>query len=462
LSNVTEDDSVIERVKQRRADMTIDFDSFTTEPARGERPKRRVIAVLGASMLVAGAGGVGFGLGRAGGSDAVVVAPAAAPPDTVPVIETDGPVVTELAVIEPTVGNDVAAATISADASIESSGGGGYSTFGNQPTQLIAERVTDSGITLRAHLGQLYDQSDYLSSEFGVERDWSPPGWCFESGQVRIALGGGEATGQNVIDVGAVSWWTEPFQDRAISWLTLGTADGNPHRIVFVQASSDVTSVTVTHGDGSTDSVVPIDGVAMLVVPGAPESIQHDEGGSIWNEEVHDFDVTFDGPEPVTVADAHVNSQWNDPEFSESCQPPPPALPEPGDQPTNPAAAQQTITDTMATIYGSPDSETNGELIDDPTGIAEARQQVRDGDYEEAAANAEAIVEELVFTTPTEAWFRYRIETTTGTFDRRYGIAVEIDGVWKITRNTICQDLQLAGGDCGGRYVDNITPPGQR
>jgi hypothetical protein len=89
-----------------------------------------------------------------------------------------------------------------------------------------------------------------------------------------------------------------------------------------------------------------------------------------------------------------------------------------------------------------------------------AREQVRDSGFEEAAASAEAIVEELVFTTPTEAWFRYRIETTSGIFDKRFGIAVNVDGVWKITRNTICQDLQLAGGDCGGT-VENITPPGQ-
>jgi hypothetical protein len=442
--------------------MTIDFDSFTTEPVRAERPKRRAAAVLGAAMLVAAAGGVGFGLGRSGGSGDVIVAPAEQP--ATPVANTGAPVENPASSAD-----DITSDTIMIEersdvlvdvptAYSTASGGDGYTQFTGQPMELIAERVTDTGITLRAHLGPLWDQTAYYGEDFGGPSGWTPPGWCFESGQVRIALGVGTTTGPDVIDVGSVSWWTEPFQGRAISWLTLGSADGNPHRVVFVQTTSEVTSVTVTHGDGATDSVAPVDGVAMLVVPGAPETIQHDDGGSIWYEETPDFDITFDGPESVTITDAQQARGWDDVEYRESCEPPPPALPQPGEQPADPAAAEQMIIDTMATIYSDSDSETNGELIDDPTGVAEAREQVREGGFEEAAASAEAIVEELVFTTPTEAWFRYRIETSTGTFDRRFGIAVDVGGVWKITRNTICQDLQMAGGDCGGG-VEVISPP---
>jgi len=59
------------------------------------------------------------------------------------------------------------------------------------------------------------------------------------------------------------------------------------------------------------------------------------------------------------------------------------------------------------------------------------------------------IIEELVFTTPDEAWFRYRIETAGIDLDNRYGMAVVVDGSWRITRDTLCQDLSMAGGDCG-------------
>ena len=112
----------------------------------------------------------------------------------------------------------------------------------------------------------------------------------------------------------------------------------------------------------------------------------------------------------------------------------------------------------MASIYSESDSEINAARIDDPSGVAEAREQVRNGGFEEAAANASAIVEELVFTSPEEAWFRYRIETTSGTFGQRFGIARNIEGTWKITRDTICQDLSMAGGDCGGG-AQAVVPP---
>ncbi len=168
--------------------------------------------------------------------------------------------------------------------------------------------------------------------------------------------------------------------------------------------------------------------------------------------------VTFEQAtgEPVAVAGDRLG--YADPEFQASCSPPPPALPDPGEQPGDPAAEEQTIIDLMTAIYLD-DEGPNDDRFDDPTGITDAREEIRSGSSEEAVANAEAIVEELVFTSPTEAWFRYRIETTTGTFAGRFGIAVNIEETWKITRNTICQDLALAGGSCGG-FIDNIRPPG--
>lgn len=453
--------------------MTIEFDSITTTPGPERRP-RRAVAAVGAAMLVAAAGGIGFGLGATVGShDATLgsddvapttealAVPATDPPvdtvaDAADTADTDGLDANTRAEVE-----DEAATAESVDpivvSDVASSGGEGWTVFGNEPSELLAERVTDTGITLRAHLGQLWETGDLFGQEFGPD-GWQPPGWCFESGQVRIAMSGA-ASGTSVIDVGTVSWWSEPFNGRAVSSLVMGNADGNPHRVVFVQAPSDATRVSVTFEDGAGDSAAPVDGVALLVVPGAPPGEVHEDVGQYsWTEWRWAYDVTFerDGAEPTTI-DGTANG-WNDPEFTASCSPPPPALPEPGEQPVDPSADEQTIIDLMAAIYDESDSELNAERIDDPTGVAEAREQVREGSFEEAAANADAIVEELVFTSPTEAWFRYRIETTAGTFGDRFGIARRIDGTWKITRATICQDLSLAGGDCGGD-VRPITPP---
>ncbi len=440
--------------------MTFEFDSITDEQVRPGRSKRRALAVLGASMLVAGAGGVGFGLGRSGDDDAVApgsatesVADTAAAsdspddrtPETLPPVEPDAPA----AVVVTT--EDVADGSVG----IESSGGDGWTAFGGEPMTLLAERTTDSGVVLRAHLGQLWEQDFSVYDDVGGPDGWRPPDWCFESGQVRIALGGGEATGTSVIDVGSVSWWTTPFAGRAVSALAMGTADANPYRVVFVQAPASVTDVTVTFGDGGSDSMAPVDGVAILAVPGAGASTDSGDG---WVGPPTDFEVVFDDADGEDDVVDGSRTGYDDPEFQQSCSPPPPALPDPGEQPADPAATEAMIVDLMLTIYGDDDGD-NESRIDDTTGVAEAREQVREGSYEEAAANAEAIVEELVFTSPTEAWFRYRIETTTGTFSQRFGIAVDVDGTWKITRATICQDLSLAGGNCGGD-TGPIRPPG--
>ena len=213
-------------------------------------------------MLVAAAGGVGFGLGMTAGSDDSTIDPGEAAPATEPPIdvvadtiadiddeaepqietdiETEEPDFDELAASEPVTASDVA-----------SSGSEGWTVFGNEPSELLVERVTEAGITLRAHLGQLWNTGEYHGEDFGGPDGWQPPGWCFESGQVRIAMGGA-ATGTPVIDVGSVSWWNEPYNGRSVSPLVMGNADHNPHRVVFVHRLRDrvITNDPALPGNG--------------------------------------------------------------------------------------------------------------------------------------------------------------------------------------------------------------------
>jgi hypothetical protein len=64
-----------------------------------------------------------------------------------------------------------------------------------------------------------------------------------------------------------------------------------------------------------------------------------------------------------------------------------------------------------------------------------------------------------VFTNPTEAWFRYDLETSSSFFADRFGIAYLIDGSWRISRRVICQDLALAASPCEPDS-EPINPPG--
>jgi hypothetical protein len=229
---------------------------------------------------------------------------------------------------------------------------------------------------------------------------------------------------------------------------------------VVVQAPGDVANVRVVFADGFADETAPENGFAVLTAPGqAPTSV--DEGDyTYWLDPTPSFEVTFEGAaESITLGSDRVGT-WEDPEFRRSCTPPPPALPDAGEQPADPTAADAEIRLAMSTLYGVVGTgDIGSDLIDDPTGVAEAREQVQAGGFADDAASAAATIDELVFTAPTEAWFRYSIDTDGNDFDNRYGIAVLVDGAWKVTRSTVCQDLSLAGGDCGPGW-QQIYPPG--
>ena len=442
--------------------MTLEFDELEVadDGSNGGRGRRRIVAAVVAAMLIAAAGGVGYGSGRGvdrdtspadGGSSAddEAAGDAAAAATTSPTIEEPSATLAPTSEYE---SDDGAEQIEVGDTGIRSSGGTGYAAFGSQPMATLYERSTDSGVVLRVQLGQMWDMG--VGGDWGAG-DWRPAPWCFEAGQLRVSM-----MGNGIVDVGGAPWYSEPFKGRAVSWLLLGGNDGDPHWVIVAQAPEDATNVRVAFADGSTDEAAPQGGIAVLTGPGEP-STPVDEGDyTYWMDPTPSFEVSFEGgAEPVTIASDGAGP-WDDPEFRESCTPPPPALPDAGEQPADAAAAEAEIRTAMTSLYGAIGEGVEGaDFIDDPTGVAEAREQVQAGGFAEDAASAEATIDELVFTAPDEAWFRYSIDTDGNDFDNRYGIAVAIDGVWKITRSTVCQDLSLAGGDCGAGW-EQIYPPG--
>jgi hypothetical protein len=134
--------------------------------ARRVRGRRRVATGVAAAMLVAGAGGAGFGLGRsAGGSDGQVVAPAdseSAAPDSSGINGGDDQATgvsgdqTETAPANDTM--QASAVPVAQDVPLGAPGtrsSDGTLTDGGMPTyELVLERVTDSGITIRALRGE--------------------------------------------------------------------------------------------------------------------------------------------------------------------------------------------------------------------------------------------------------------------------------------------------------------------
>jgi hypothetical protein len=434
--------------------MTIEFDQLEVAGDGGgrRRTRRRMIAGVGAAMLIAAAGGVGYGIGLGVGRDTDATGRAPADDAATPTVEAPSSAPTTMPAAD--VESDEAGFTGSDDAGIRSSGGIGYAAFGTQPMETLFERVMPNGFAYRVQLGQMWEMGP--DGDWGAG-DWRPAPWCFEAGQLRVSM-----AGNGIVDVGGVPWYSEPFKGRAVSWLLLGGNDGAPQWVIVAQTPPDATTVRAVFADGSTDEVVPQRGIAVLTAPGVPSTPVTEGGHTFWVDPTPAFEVTFEGgAEPITIDSDGVGT-WDDPEFRSSCTPPPPALPDAGEQPADPEGAEAEIRTAMASLYGAIDEGVDrSAFLDDPTGVAEAREQVQAGGYAEDAASARATIDELVFTAPDEAWFRYSIDTDGNDFDNRYGIAVAIDGVWKITRSTVCQDLSLAGGDCGGGW-QQIHPPGVR
>jgi hypothetical protein len=130
--------------------------------------------------------------------------------------------------------------------------------------------------------------------------------------------------------------------------------------------------------------------------------------------------------------------------------PPPRPLPAAGEQPANPDGAATEIRQRHALLVdlSVPSNLKPNDLLDDDTGVFDARATLDTSPFSDLASSAVFSIDELVFTRPDEAWFRYTITTTSATYADRFGIAVFNGEVWQITRATVCQDLALALAPC--------------
>ena len=206
--------------------------------SRRVRGRRRMATGVVAAMLVAGAGGAGFGLGRgAGGSDQIVAPAQSADSDAAGVGDdatgdTDGAGDTDdasqaepanevtqdttaPALMEPPLG---APGTRSSDLKVDA---GGMPTY-----ELVLERVTDSGITIRALRGESwYSDEAFMAGANG----WIPARWCHGDAELRIGL-----SGPGLIDVTGATWYSELQTEVAVTATHAGWADGQPMGVVAV------------------------------------------------------------------------------------------------------------------------------------------------------------------------------------------------------------------------------------
>ncbi len=271
---------------------------------------------------------------------------------------------------------------------------------------------------------------------------WVPPAWCSPVGGYRLAMSYKDAIG-----ISNGSRYSEVREGGlGVTLFSSGYAEGSPFRVLVLQVGPDIVQAGATWDDGGGDAAVAVNGYVVLATPGASNT---------------HFDVTVQTELAERIVSWAEMPREGDVAWQKSCSPPPPELPAAGEQPADATAAEQQIRDNFALLWNSdvPFEEKGAQLLDDTTGVQDAIDAVFDGGFADAAATARHSITDVVFTSPTEAWFGYDIDTTISDFTGRFGIAYFIDGRWRFARAVFCQDLSLAGGQCQP-FVDQIYPPG--
>jgi hypothetical protein len=105
------------------------------------------------------------------------------------------------------------------------------------------------------------------------------------------------------------------------------------------------------------------------------------------------------------------------------------------------------------TVYdGSRPTQDRLAYVDDPSGIVASLERVSSGELSQTATQLRAVVDRVTFTSTMTATVSYRLATgaDAGSAPERIGSARRVGGTWKVTRSTVCGDLEDAGAPCGG------------
>ena len=260
----------------------------------------------------------------------------------------------------------------------------------------------------------------------------------------------------------AAAWFdaAHPTQPAVLHSSMSAAEDSVPAtEFLVMRTAADVAEVVLLARDGrELDRAPAANGVAMVMVE--PQAQNDGQTVTVLRVSTVATDGQHSAPSPLLPPLAASSGQAD-------CgpgDPPQRPLPGAGAQPADPATADAQIRRRLALLADRsvPADQKPADLLDDDTGVRAAIALLDDGPYRDVAASAVYAIDELVFTAPTEAWFRYTITTSSSTYGDRFGIAVFNGDVWQITRATICQDLALALSPClpNPPIVEPTSTPG--
>jgi hypothetical protein len=299
--------------------------------------------------------------------------------------------------------------------------------------QRLFRRTTDGGLSVRVFFNEVLQGEQ----DCGAETDWCPPRACNPASYIETTVVGEWSVAQ-----GGAPRWELSGDDPA---RVLGTISNwytdEPVFGVIVRTAPAISSVRLTHA-GQSDEMEPIDGIAVLAVPSS--TVESTTASRPYPGDAA-VEAMRDGVGvPVDISGAFTT----DP----ACMPPPPAppsLPDPGEQPEDRAAAEAAVVTVFGQAFGGDDAEANADAFDDPSGLAEMRDQLRERYPEMLGGRVTYEIDDVVFTSPTEASYYFRpVIEDYSELPRQIGSARLVDGEWKITRATACAMFQLGGAAC--------------
>ena len=204
---------------------------------------------------------------------------------------------------------------------------------------------------------------------------------------------------------------------------------------------------------GATDEMEPVDGVAVLI--GAADIAPDD---SAYFNETAQLEA-FDGSGGSLGTGKASYGGYSMGAYAINVEPgandcvAPQELPAPGpEQPADVAAARQAVTDAFLLAHGAHDESQDQQMaaIDDPTDFPTYWNDLATGPFKDEVNAAVVGLDDVVFETATRAAIKYHWDVPgyNMSFANRFGEVVLVDGTWKVTRESMCQDFALASVQC--------------
>lgn len=353
-----------------------------------QRRRTRAVGAALALALVAGPLG-GWALGRAGVDDR----------DAVAALGGSG---------------DAGGSGVSVSTTVPSGEGGLHH---EERMQLVSERTTAEDIRLLV-------RSTGLGAPDGDS--------CAVDGLVRVGV-----VADGLVDVAFV----ESAPARA-ALSVVGGADGRPVWLVIARATG---TVIATFPNGTTDEAAATDGVAVLAAFGPDGASSAELMDDV--VQVSGLPGGEDGTQPVSAAIGPCP-----PDGTPVAPPVDLTMPEPGEPPADEASAREQI-EELFSGYGGQDPDIEVDEHERPNVWRDADRRFREEhpDYLAWAKESYLVPLEIVFTAPDRATVRYDIRSDDPDIPspgQRLGEAVLIDGTWKVSIETSCADIALAGIEC--------------